>query len=594
MPVFHNVFYETAALLLIAAVCGAIAVRLRQPLIVAFIVVGILVGPAGLHWVHSADQVDLLAKMGIALLLFVVGLRLDLHLIRNMGRVALATGLGQVLFTSLIGYVLARALALEPVHALYVAVALTFSSTIIIVKLLTDKREIDALHGRIAVGFLIVQDIVVVLVMIALSAFGAGEAGTGLAAALFTVALKGAVFLVGVGVMMRVVFPALLGRMAFSPELLVLFSVAWGVSLASLGDALGFSKELGAFVAGVSLASSPYRHAIGARLTSLRDFLLLFFFVSLGAQLDLRLLGVQAGPAAALSLFVLIGNPLIVMIIMGAMGYRKRTGFLAGLTVAQISEFSLIFGSLGVSVGHIDASVLGLITLVGLVTIGLSTYLILYSHPLYERLAPWLGLFERHIPHREEQLDGEPEPQTVSVILFGLGRYGNRIAQGLRRQGLVVLGVDFDPQVVARCQRLGFAVHYGDAEDPEFPAMLPMKGCRWVLSTIVVPDVNLTLLHALRHHGYTGLVAVTATTVEEQTALERAGAHLVLVPYADEAERAVEVVTGSILPPSRTRDFEAHDLDGIASDSNGPRPVQLGMSFLHPGSETVQQKPEGS
>ncbi len=569
MPVFPSVFHEIAALLLIAAVCGAVAVRLRQPLIVAFIVVGILVGPAGLNWVHSADQVDLLAKMGIALLLFVVGLRLDLHLIRSLGRVALATGLGQVLFTSLVGYVLARALALEPVHALYVAVALTFSSTIIIVKLLTDKREIDALHGRIAVGLLIVQDIVVVLVMIALSAFGAGGGEAGLAAALFTVALKGAAFLFGVGVMMRAVFPALLGRLASSQELLVLFAVAWGVSLASLGDVLGFSKELGAFVAGVSLASSPYRNAIGARLASLRDFLLLFFFVSLGAQLDMRLMGVQAGPAAALSLFVLIGNPLIVMVIMGSMGYRKRTGFLAGLTVAQISEFSLILGSLGVSVGHIDASVLGLITLVGLVTIGLSTYLILYSHPLYERLAPWLGLFERRIPYREEQLDGEPAPQRVDVILFGLGRYGSRIAAGLHRQGLVVLGVDFDPQVVARGRQLGVAVHYGDAEAPELLALLPLTGCRWVLSTIVGPEVNLALLQALRHHGYAGRVAMMATTIEEQTALQRAGAHLVLVPHADAAERAVEVLTGSILPPSGKGGSEAQDFDGIASESNG-------------------------
>lgn len=548
MPVFENVFYEIAALLLIAAFCGAAAVRLRQPLIVAFVVVGILVGPAGLNWVHSADQVDLLAKMGIALLLFVVGLRLDLHLIRNMGPVALVTGIGQVLFTSLIGFGLARMLGLEPTPALYVAVTLTFSSTIIIVKLLTDKHEIDALHGRIAVGLLIVQDILVVLVMIVLSAFGDGIEEKGLIAALLTVAFKGTVFLAGVGIMMRVILPPLLDRMAFSQELLVLFAVAWGVSLASLGDALGFSKELGAFVAGVSLAASPYRNAIGARLASLRDFLLLFFFVSLGAQLDLDLLSVQAGPAASLSLFVLIGNPLIVMIIMGAMGYRKRTGFLTGLTVAQISEFSLILGSLGVSVGHIEQSVLGLITLVGLVTIVLSTYLILYSHPLYERFAPFLEMFQRPIPHREAQIDGQPELRRVDVIVFGLGRYGSRIALGLGRQGVAVLGVDFDPSVVARCRRMGLAVHYGDAEDPEFAPLLPLRECRWVVSTIVVSAVNVSLIQSLRQQGYRGCVAVTVATAESQAILESAGADVILHPYADAAERAVDVVTGAIVP----------------------------------------------
>ena len=328
MP-FATIFYEIGALLLIAAVMGAVAIWLRQPLIVAFIAVGILSGPAGFNWVHSADQVDLLAKIGITLLLFVVGLKLDVHLIRRMGRVALATGLGQVVFTSLIGYVMALGLGLSPVPALYVAVALTFSSTIIIVKLLSDKREIDALHGRIAVGFLIVQDILVVLVMIGLSALGAGDKADNLEYEVLAVLFKGTAFLTGLGLVMRYGLPHLLRRLARSQELLMLFAVAWGVSLASLGEILGFSKEVGAFLAGVSLASTPYREAIGARLVSLRDFLLLFFFLSLGAQLDVGLMGGQLGPAMALSLFVLVGNPLIVMIIMGVMGYRARTGFLA-------------------------------------------------------------------------------------------------------------------------------------------------------------------------------------------------------------------------------------------------------------------------
>ena len=155
-PIFNDVFTEIAVLLLMSAVIGAIAVRLRQPLIVAFIVVGILVGPSALGWVSANDQVDLLAKLGIALLLFVVGLKLDLNIIRTMGLVALATGMGQVIFTSVVGYFIALALGMSPVAALYVAVALTFSSTIIIVKLLSDKREVDALHGRIAIGFLLV------------------------------------------------------------------------------------------------------------------------------------------------------------------------------------------------------------------------------------------------------------------------------------------------------------------------------------------------------------------------------------------------------------------------------------------------------
>ena len=199
--------------------------------------------------------------------------------------------------------------------------------------------------------------------------------------------------------------PNLLHRLASSNELLVLFAISWCVALAAAADYPGFSKEVGAFLAGISLASTPYREAISTRLVSLRDFLLLFFFIDLGAQIDMSLLGAKIVPALVLSLFVLIGNPLIVMIIMGTMGYRKRTGFLAGLTVAQISEFSLILAAMGVSLGHIGTETMGLITLVGLVTIGLSTYMIIYSHYLYNHFARWLGLFERRVPHREQAGD---------------------------------------------------------------------------------------------------------------------------------------------------------------------------------------------
>jgi hypothetical protein len=245
-----------------------------------------------------------------------------------------------------------------------------------------------------------------------------------------------------------------------------------------------------------------------------------------------------------LSLFVLVGNPLIVMVIMGYMGYRKRTGFLAGLTVAQISEFSLILAALGLSLGHIDTEAVGLVTLVGLITIGLSTYLILYSHPIYERLAPLLGLFERSTPHREQRLgDGEGE-QRFDIIVFGLGRFGSTIAHGLREQGLRVLGVDFDPQVVATWQRRHHEALYGDAEDPEFAANLPLAGVHWVVSTIAEPGVSAALVHGLRHGGYPGRVALTAHSEHDYTLVHRIGPTLVLRPFADAADRAVSLLSG--------------------------------------------------
>ncbi len=541
---FGDVFTEMAVLLLMAAVIGAIAVRLRQPLIVAFIVVGILVGPSIFGWVSANDQVDLLAKLGIALLLFVVGLKLDLHIIRTMGPVALATGLGQVFFTSVVGYFLAIALGMSPVTALYVAVALTFSSTIIIVKLLSDKREVDALHGRIAIGFLIVQDIVVVLVMIGLAALGETGDVAGLGQEAIAVMVKGVLFIVAIGVLMRYVLTPLLHQLARSPELLVLFAIAWAVALGAAGAHLGFSKEVGAFLAGVSLASTPYREAIGSRLVSLRDFLLLFFFIDLGAGLELATLGAQVLPAIVLSLFVLIGNPLIVMIILGVMGYRKRTGFLAGLTVAQISEFSLILGALGLSLGHIDTDTMGLITLVGLITISASTYMILYSYPLYERFAPWLRVFERQQAHREVEQDRHAQAAGYTIILFGLGRFGAAMARELQQRGHRVLGVDFDPELLHRQEVHDYTVRFGDAEDPEFLATLPLAQVNWVVSSVREKSINLALLYGLHNFAYQGHVAVTAHSARDARQLQEAGADRVLIPYADAAAEAVDKLFG--------------------------------------------------
>ena len=535
-------FTELAAVLAIAAAAGAVGTLLRQPLIVSFIVAGILVGPSGFGLLRSTHELELLADVGIAVLLFVVGLKLDLMIIRTMGMVSAVTGIGQVVFTSVFGFLICLGLGLAWIPSLYVAVALTFSSTIIIVKLLSDKREIDSLHGRIAVGFLIVQDIVVVLTMVALSALGAGTGGGAVGAeaiALEVLALLGkvAAFLAAIAFAARFVLPAITARLARSPELLLTFAISWAVALAAGGELLGFSREVGAFLAGVSLASSPFRETLSGRLTTLRDFLLLFFFINLGASLELGELGDRTVAAVILSAFVLVGNPLIVMVLMGLMGYRKRTGFLAGLTVAQISEFSLILGALGVSLGHIDRETLGLITLVGLITIGLSTYLILYSHPIYGRLERFLGPFERAVPHREAGEAGAAD-ERFEVVLFGIGRYGSRIAAGLRSRGVTVLEVDFDPEALQRAAGRGEAIRYADATDPHTPESVPLEGTRWVACAVPDLSANLTLLKALREHGFAGRVAVTAHTPEDAARLEAAGADLVLQPFRDAADLA--------------------------------------------------------
>ena len=559
------VFYEIAALLALAVAVGFVGLMLRQPLIVSFIAVGILAGPSALDIARSHEHIDLLAELGIAVLLFLVGLKLDLKLVRTLGPVALMTGLGQVAFTTVFGFLIGLALGLGAVTSLYIAVALTFSSTIIIVKLLSDKHEIDSLHGRIALGFLIVQDIVVVVAMIVLSAIGVGAAGgaAGGDGAAGNAALAdvlrvfgyGAGMLAAVGVFIRFLANPLVERLSRAPELLVSFAIGWAALLAALGHYLGFGKELGGLLAGVSLASTPFREAIAARLASLRDFLLLFFFIALGSALDLSALGASVGAAAIFSLFVLIGNPLIVLAIMGALGYRKRTGFLAGLTVAQISEFSLIFMAMGVSIGHVSEEALGLVTLVGLITIAASTYMITYSHQLYDRVEPMLGVFERR---GAGSMDDAWREDAIprDAIVFGLGRYGLAIAQELQNAGRRVLGVDFNPAAVRYARAKGFDVIFGDATDPEFLAHLPLRGTAWAVSAVPEHDTGVThddprrsLIRSLTDLKFEGRIAVAAYREDTADALRSAGASLVLMPFRDAACQAATMLMKGEAPP---------------------------------------------
>lgn len=539
-------FVSTALVLSLAAVVAFIAHRAKQPLIVAFIAVGILVGPSALNWVSDAEPLELFADIGIAVLLFLVGLKLDLRLVKSTGKVALGTGLGQVLFTSVVGFLLALLFGMTPQVAVYVAVALTFSSTIIVVKLLSDKGELEKLHGRIALGFLIVQDIVVVIAMIVLSSLGSDRDGSVLSQIGF-VLLSGAGLILAMWAVMTLVLPRVLQLAASSQELLIISAVAWAVAVAAFSDWIGFSLEVGAFLAGFALASTPYRESIASSLSGLRDFLLLFFFIGLGAQIEFSAIGAQVPAALALSLFVLVGNPLIVLIIMGLMRYPRRVSFLAGLTVAQISEFSLILIALGRDLGHVDNDAVGLVTLVGLITIGLSTYMIIYSHQLFERLSPFLGLFERK-QHREEIDD---DVRKYDIVVFGYGRFGRHLVEQLAQEGHRVLVIDWDPygrlfledpQLIERV-----SLQYGDADDPEFPSTLPLEGVKWFVSTVARADTSLVLARALRKWGATGHIAVTALSMSD---VERFSAgvkenciDLVLQPFNDAANDAITALS---------------------------------------------------
>jgi len=539
-------YAEVSLILFAAAALGTIGLLLRQPLIIVYILLGIALGPSGFGLVKSQDVIDLLAQVGIAILLFLVGLELDPNYVRRLGAVAVATGVGQLTFTIVIGFLITLALGKDWLTALYLAVALTFSSTIIIVKLLSDKRELDSLHGRIAIGFLIVQDIAVIVALVVMSVLGGGgSTAPSLPTLLGEIALK----LIALGglmyLLMRYVMAHLLRFLARSLELLLVFAVAWAVGMATVGVALGFSKELGAFLAGFTLSPTHFRDAISTRLAPLRDFLLLFFFIDLGAKFDLSVVRQEWLTASVLALFVLIGNPLIVMAIMGIMGYRKKTGFLAGLTVAQISEFSIIFIAMGMSLGHVGADALGITTMVGLITIALSTYMILYSQPLYKRLAHLLTPFERKVPYAElgfEQQTKQDSP--VKVIVFGLGRTGRLVLEHYHELGIRALGVDYDPEAVAAMHAKGIPALFGTAEDHEFIRALPLKEVKLLVITLPNLDDVSDLIQTVNTTEFDGRVIALARSEEDAARLKQLGVDEVINPF----ELAFEQIRRLTLP----------------------------------------------
>jgi Kef-type K+ transport system membrane component KefB len=529
-------FVQIALILLLAALAGGVAHLLKQPLIVAYIVVGVAVGPSVFGIVGSAGEVELLAKVGIAILLFLVGLKLDINLIKSTGVVALLTGVGQVVFTSIVGYFIIIALGFDPLPAIYIAVALTFSSTIIIVKLLSDKRELDMLHGRIAVGFLIVQDLLVIVAMILIVAIGqpSDESITGQVVRTF---LSGFIFLAAVALIAKFILPRTLDWLARNQELTLLFSVAWAVSLGAASFALGLSLEVGAFIAGVALASTPYRESIGARLVSLRDIMILFFFISLGAELNFTNALSQLYPAIILSLFVLFGNPIIVMIIMGFMGYRSMVSFKAGLAVAQISEFSLILIALGYSLNQVNEDVLSLVTLVGVITITISTYFILYSDEIYRKIAKYLKIFE--IKNPTKGLEDGISDNPYDVIVIGGGRLGGDIIKGLRSLGAEILVVDYDPQALRKLRGSGVETLYGDVSEPEFAGVLPIHEAAHIICA--VPDIttNAVLLEVLKRLGYSGQITLTAMDSDSAALLGNDKKIKIIRPYETAAANIV-------------------------------------------------------
>ena len=518
-----EVFIELSIILGITVLIAGLMKLLRQPLIIGYILAGIIVSPYFLNVIKSTETISVFSQIGVTFLLFIVGISLSPKVIKEVGKVSLVTGIGQIVFTSLFGFLISRLLGFSVIVSLYIAIALTFSSTIIIMKLLSDKKDTERLYGKISIGFLLVQDIFAIILLMVISSFSGGFKLSELSVQFFAVGLV----LIGGFVLISIyVLPRLSTFFAKSQEFLFLFSIGWGLGLAALFHHIGFSMEIGALVAGVALSMSPFHYEISSKLKPLRDFFIILFFVILGSQMVFGSMGELIVPAIIFSLFILIGNPLIVMVLMGFLGYKKKTGFQAGFTVAQISEFSLILVALGVSVGHLTNEILSLVTIVGLITISGSTYLIMYSDKIYPYLSKYLSIFERNKLVKEEK-----EFENYDVVLFGYNRIGYDLLQSFKKLKKRVLVVDYNPDTILELTKKGIECRYGDVDDEEFLSEMNLVETKMIVSTIPEFATNLLLVDRIRLINKKAIIITISHNIEEARELYKKGATYVIMPH---------------------------------------------------------------
>jgi Kef-type K+ transport system membrane component KefB len=528
-----NHFVEFSLLIVLAAGVSIIMRLIKQPLIIGHIITGLIAGSFFVKIVASVEILTLFSEIGIAILLFLVGLHLHPKNIRQFGTVSFITGIGQVLFTSGVGLAICLALGLSLITSLYVGVALAFSSTIIVMKLISDKGDIDSLYGRITIGFLLVQDLIAILILFMLPLIASGDFSLATIGWMFA---RGTILLVIMYIISHKLIPRIGTFMARSQELLFMFTIAWGLGISAIFYLAGFSIESGALVAGISLATVPARREISARLTPLRDFFIIMFFVLLGAQMDFSNIGGLLPAALALSALVLIGNPLILMSIMGMLGYKKKTSLQTGFTVAQISEFSLIVIALGAKVGHLSDEIVSLVTLVGLITIFGSTYLISYSDKMYPYLEKFLDIFERKNTRNDHD-----EKESYDVILIGAGRLGQKFYELFENKKTSHLIIDHNPDIIKNLENRKLTVQYGDVSNITYLDSINFDDARIVVSTISDVELHIILFDRVRKHHPDTLFIARADSKEDALSLYDRGVDYVIMPHLLGSKHAADL-----------------------------------------------------
>src|SRR3989344_7817646 len=524
----EQIFIQIALILLIAFVVSSIIRMLKQPMVVGYIIAGIIVAVINkfgfMEIGASSEIINIFSRFGVAFLLFIVGLHLNPKVIREVGASSMLIGLGQMAFTFVIGFFASYILFdFSIIVSAYIGIALMFSSTIIVMKLLSDKKHLDSLYGKISIGVLIIQDLVAVAVLMVISSFSAKVNFVSLAVKSFSYSVGLIILLFIFGFYF---LPGLVKKIARSQELLFLFSIFWCFFIAALFEIIGLSIEIGALLAGVVLSISPYSTEISSKVRPLRDFFIIIFFLILGLNINLENIASVLISAIIFSGIVLFFKPLALMGLMAVYGHAKRNNFLVGTTLAQISEFSIIILALGVAVGHISEEVLSMITLTLILTIIISSYFINYSNNFYRKFSWVASFFEREKIKRERKLLRE-----YDAILFGYNRIGFSILKSLRKIKKNYLVVDFNPDTIEDIRKFRIPCLYGDAYDLELLNELPLEKLKLAVSTIPDFETNFILIEEIKIANPDAIIIVRAHHIEEALELYRKGASYVLTPH---------------------------------------------------------------
>lgn len=521
----YSVFMQLSILMGITVSIAFVMRALRQPLLIAYLVAGIVAGPMFLNVMNSDIPVfHELAELGVMFLLFLLGLSLNVNHLKRLGPAAVVTGLGQLIFTSVVGYGILTLLGYSVMTSIYLAMAITFSSTIIVVKLLSDKKDLQSTYGQSVLGLLIVQDIMAIAIMLVITTVNTGGDIASLAGTLF---IKGIVMVAVIYFFARYVLSHILNSIANNGEFLFIFTMAWVFGISALTYVAGFSIEIGAIIAGVSLGSSPYQPQISSRMRPLRDFFIVIFFLLLGSEMSLD--GAIAGwfPGLVLSFFILFGNPFILYFLYRSQKFSRRNSFLAGVTAAQVSEFGFIVLFTGQQFGIFDGTELPIFTIVALTTIFISSYLITYNEQLYRLLIPVFTFFGGE----DKYMQKEQRDKKYDVILFGYHRIGWKVAEALQDMNKSFLVVDFNPAAIKRLKSRGIDAVFGDAADVEFLSGLPLDNVKLIISTLPEYDDQLTLLKEVKQENPKAKVILNLYHSKHLAELYDAGADFVMMPH---------------------------------------------------------------